>query len=897
MVNKSDHLESIILGYQPHIVVITETWLHEGIDDEDVFPPLYRVFRRDRSTRGGGVAVLVKHGIDTSFLTQIERHESLALKLSCFGRSFLVIAVYRAPNSPPQFLRELSDFMNDFHHDRILLIGDLNLPSINWDKPFLNPDHAAHEEHIFNIMLRHDLQQVVRQPTRVHGCTSSLLDLIFVSRSISDYHVSIEQGISDHDLVYCSFPVHIVCKKPVAKVCYVKDFSRAKDESVLDYLDFCLSSFRGSNADELWNKFKTLCTHCLENFVPNKIIKSRKASPWITREVLQLKRKVKRLKRGGASRFIIQSFQISLNAAVRSAKRHYFEYRLPNFIRTSPEKFWNHLCQKKKPIDRIMHDGKPLTDKNDIATQFNRYFHSVFANASGEHYSFETPSTMPSITISRPGIVELLLNLKTKASPGPDKIPNAFLRRYAEKLSEFLVVIFCASLSSAVIPSEWKTARVVPVLKKGDASLISNYRPISLTSTCCKLLEHIIAKYIIGFLDDNNILSNVQHGFRKGFSTVTQLTSVVHSFASVLDKSGQADIIFMDFSKAFDLVSHSKLIDKLKQVGLPNFIVNWVSAYLSNRQQFVSIDDHYSNSLPVSSGVPQGSVLGPLLFLIYVNDIVKVVTHPVQIRLFADDCVLFNVITCREDQLLLNLNLKNILDWCNQWDMKLNAQKTVFMRLTKKKNSLLYPYALPSFPLSEVTEYKYLGVTITNNLSWNKHIGNVCASGFRKLCVLKHKLKHAPADLKFLAYSSLIRPKLEYACIVWDPFTKTNIQALEMIQRKAIRFIFSKYRSTDSPTAIMRAHRIQTLQVRRKILRLKFLFLLKHNKLSMCPDPYVKPFSAPRPTRHRHSDSLTPFTARTNLFKYSFFPRTVTEWNALPLTALCDIDSIEKIED
>lgn len=286
--------------------------------------------------------------------------------------------------------------------------------------------------------------------------------------------------------------------------------------------------------------------------------------------------------------------------------------------------------------------------------------------------------------VSQPGIFATLLNLKTKASPGPDGLPNAFLRRYSEALAPFVAYIFHASLSSSELPVDWRTARVVPIHKKGDTALITNYCPISLTTSCCKILEHIVANYIIKFLTDNNILSSFQHGFRKGFSTVTQLTTVVHNFASVLDKPGQTDVILLDFQKAFDLVSHEKLLCKLKYIGLPSFIINWISAYLDKRTQSVSINGHYSRRLPVTSGVPQGSVLGPLLFLIFINDIVNVVTEPVQIRLFADDCILYHEVVCREDQELLNTNLHNVHSWCQKWDMKLNETKTVYMHITKK---------------------------------------------------------------------------------------------------------------------------------------------------------------------------------------------------------------------
>lgn len=193
--------------------------------------------------------------------------------------------------------------------------------------------------------------------------------------------------------------------------------------------------------------------------------------------------------------------------------------------------------------------------------------------------------------------------------------------------------------------------------------------------------------------------------------------------------------------------------------------------------------------------------------------------------------------------------------------------------------------------LAEVNEYKYLGVTITNNLNWNTHIRNICASAFRKLCQLRHKLKDAPTHVKYLAYTTLIRPKLEYACTVWDPYTKVNINNLEKIQRRAVRFIYSNYNRLDSVSQLMNTNKIQTLELRRKFFRLKFLHQLVNKKLGLDSSLYVNPLSTR--TRHTHDKSLTPFFARTNYFKFSFFPRTVAEWNSLPSSALSSVESLE----
>lgn len=894
IVNKSVNLESVILSYNPHVVVLTETWLHDDIDDTAVFPPSYQAYRRDRSSRGGGVAVLVKENISAVLLRQANNLETVSLKLSCWGKSFLLFAVYRAPNSSAQYLCDLCEHIASFTSDNVLLIGDFNLPGIDWENASLFAESNLHVNYLRNIMLYHNLQQVVKHPTRIHDTSATILDLVFVSQSIETFTVSVEPGISDHQLVYFTCPLNscVVSKKNTVTI---KDYSRANDESVLDYLEICLDSFQGHDITALWHRFKEIINHCLRNFIPSKTKRTSKVTPWISRDILHLKRRVKRLRRRHASREAIQEIQSNLNQKVGHAKRWYFQHILPEFIRSAPQKFWAFLRKKNREISHIVHDGNMVSEKHSIAQHFNEYFHSVFSNIDTSAFRDHTPCDPAPDIVSTPGVVSMLLKLKTKSSPGPDDIPNIFLRRYAEALAPFITRIFQMSLSSATLPSDWLSARVVPVLKKGDATLVTNYRPISLTSSCCKLLEHIIAKEINNFIGDNSILSSCQHGFRKGFSTTTQLTSIVHNFASVLDGSGQVDVLFLDFKKAFDLVSHRKLIDKLESINLPTYIVNWVDAYLTNRRQFVSINNHSSSELPVSSGVPQGSVLGPLLFLIFINDITNEINAPVQIKLFADDCVLYNEINCPEDQVSLNSNLQSIVSWCSRWSMELNANKTVYMSITNKKfKKLPFVYKLGSELLTEVSEYKYLGITITNTLSWNTHISNICNSSFKKLCFLRHKLKHTPASTRLTAYTSLIRPKLEYACVVWDPYTKTNIDTLEMIQRKAVRFIFSKYRNSDSPSSLMTQHSIQPLQLRRKIQRLKFMFSLKNNLLAINPSHYLEPLTARR-TRHRHADSLTPYRTRTNLFKYSFFPRTITDWNNLPFSLLSNADLLEHV--
>lgn len=408
-----------------------------------------------------------------------------------------------------------------------------------------------------------------------------------------------------------------------------------------------------------------------------------------------------------------------------------------------------------------------------------------------------------------------------------------------------------------------------------------NYRPISLTCSVCKVLEHVIAKHINDFLDNHNLLTNGQHGFRRGFSTATQLVVTVHEMAAVLDDGGQIDAILIDFSKAFDRVPHSKLISKMKNLGIPPLIVSWVISYLTNRKQYVEIDGHCSRFLDVFSGVPQGSVLAPVLFNIYINDLAQVVTPPVRLRLFADDCIIFSPIASAADQQILNHALRGITEWCNKWDMLVNFDKTVHMCITNKKNKSPFTYSIGGYQIKQVEEHRYLGLTLTSRLNWTTHINNICSSARKKLGFLKHRLGDAPSSLRLIAYKSIVRPTLEYGSIVWDPYTITNKDKLEKIQRLAARFIYKRFRRRDSPSAMLEIANLEQLASRRKSARLNFLHQLYFDKLGIHSRDYITN-NPGRASRYKHSLSIKPFFARTDQYKYSFFPRTVSDWNALP---------------
>lgn len=451
--------------------------------------------------------------------------------------------------------------------------------------------------------------------------------------------------------------------------------------------------------------------------------------------------------------------------------------------------------------------------------------------------------------------------------------------------SLILSKLFEQSLQTSTLPSDWKAGKVVPVHKSGDVHSPNNYRPISLTSIPVKILEHVIYSHLIEFLEPNSFFSIYQHGFRKAVSCETQLLCFTNDLFINADLEFDTDCIYLDFAKAFDSVSHELLIFKLNQLNIDPNVLAWIKEFLSNRSQYVTANNFYSSNSVVTSGVPQGSVLGPLLFLIYINDLPSCVSSST-VRLFADDCVLYHKITSHTDHLNLQRDLDSISTWCKAWFMTLNIAKCKSMRVSRH-TTIHCPrtYSLNNIPLASVDNYKYLGVHISSNLSWNKHVDYVTNNANRMLGYLRRNFSSAPSSLKLTLYKTLVRPKLEYACAIWDPTHAILIQTLEAIQNRAARFILSNYSRHSSVTSMKSTLNLPDLSLRRKLSRLNLFHKIYHYNSSL-KDALIHPprFISPR-IDHRFKVGLP--SCRSRLCNDSFIPRTSAAWNHLPASIAC----------
>jgi hypothetical protein len=483
------------------------------------------------------------------------------------------------------------------------------------------------------------------------------------------------------------------------------------------------------------------------------------------------------------------------------------------------------------------------------------------------------------IIISTRGVVAQLSALKPDKAPGPDKIPPWFMKEYANEIAPTLTKIFQESIDSGVVPQKWKHANVTAIFKKGPKSDPKNYRPISLVCIASKVIEHIVHSHIMKYFDRYNILTDLQHGFRAKRSTVTQLVGTIHDISSAINNDTTVHAVILDFEKAFDKVPHQRLLRKLQSYGIQGPLNNWLESFLTDRYQTVVCEGEAAKPTPVTSGVPQGTVLGPLLFLSYINDLPNTLNSSV--RLFADDALLYGLISGSSTSDELQADLSKLEAWQEKWQMKFNPGKCKVLCISTKKDSPQRKYSFCNTELEQVESVAYLGITLNNKMKFSEHVSNTASKASKLLGMARRNFWNCPKHVRETVYKTMVRPKLEYACEAWDPHYKKEIKTLEKVQRKGARFCLQNYAPLASVTGMLDTLGWKTLEERRVESRLTMMYKISHNLVDFNTDQYLKLHPESR-TRGSHPLKYQIPKATKDVFKYSYFPRTIREWNKLP---------------
>ena len=383
-------------------------------------------------------------------------------------------------------------------------------------------------------------------------------------------------------------------------------------------------------------------------------------------------------------------------------------------------------------------------------------------------------------------------------------------------------------------------------------------------------------------LDKNNILNKIQHGFRQKRSCETQLITTINDISNCLNKRGQIDSILLDFSKAFDKVDHLGLINKMQQYRISDNLIQWTKSFLIGRNQKVTVEGIESNTIKVKSGVPQGTVLGPLFFLLYINDINLNLTTGTKMRLFTDDSLLYRQIKSAEDCEILQEDLNTLQNWEKKWKMEFHPQKCQVLTITKKRNPIKAKYYIHDEILNQTNSAKYLGVIIDRELDWKEQNKAVCKKANSILAFLKRNIHDCPQPIKEKCYKALVKPILEYGCCVWDPHTEKYINELEKTHKNAARFITKNYQHVSGNTK-KNMNKLGWIPLEEHRARIKVnLFYKGINNLIDIPTEQYPAVSHSIKTRQNKTQMYCIPHSRIDCHLHSFFPSTIRLWNGVP---------------
>ena len=641
------------------MICITETWLTHFIYDKEILPKGYTLYRKDRESRGGGVLIAVNDHLPSILFPSPPDLEVVTVRLCPRRNTISICAVYIPPNPDVLYIERLIAFLNflSTNETSLIIIGDFNLPDICW----ASLSGTSLVSNLFcDFVFEKNLSQLITCPTHIKGNT---LDIVLTNDEQLVDNLSVSKCSSslpsDHYLI--SFNIPLTCssiKNHEALVVYDADYEGLCD-SLLE-TDFS-SCFLSNCVELVWCFIKHTILHAMDLFIPKVRVKSSPNPKWFnpairhTIKCLRTHRRKCHLRPTPHNLSELQSLLSQLKDQTSSAKLHYEQ----DIAMDHPNKIFKYIksLTSALPVPPIVsfNSSTASTDSEKILL-FNKFFHSVFAYQLPPLLESASPtSTLSDIGISESDVFEALCSLDTSKAIGIDGIGPNVLHHCALALYKPLHHLFLLSLSHSNIPAEWRTHMIIPVFKSGDKSSVCNYCPISLLCSVSKLLEKLIYDKIIHFVSAS--ISSSQFGFRPNHSTTQQLLIFLNSIQDSLNSNCQADVIYLDFKKAFDSVSHNELLTKFWSFGITGNLWRWFKAYLS---QHVKLNHCISDPLPVISGVPQGSILGPLLFLIFVNDLPSSAKSS-NVLLFADDTKCLKKISSQTDCHLLQEDLLSLI--------------------------------------------------------------------------------------------------------------------------------------------------------------------------------------------------------------------------------------------
>lgn len=925
---KLKDLHAYLFTYSPDIVILNETWLNKHVHDSElVSDKYYTILRKDRSDDdmkkfgkkgGGGVMILYKSSIglevkQVNFKTPLPI-VSIYLK-SKMTEGHCISTFYRYDYSDSHFLEEADRYYTHItkKYKNLTIIGDLNLSSINdWNLPASANKLHLDFAHMFSSL---GLTSLVNEPTHRDG---NILDLVLTNTPSLFSNISIEENAfvkSDHFSIKCNFNLkkQRIKSKTVKKFAYKNANWENLNEDLFS-VDW-LNKLKDLSAEKSLEIFKSTLDILLRRHVPLVKAKLGSQPPWYDASLKQAKNeldKARKLSQKNPTNLQLKKDFKDKEASYR-IEAHEKETRFLE-LSTVGEKassssvsknFFKHIKSKTNStrIPETVYLGKKFEKHSQRKCElFNEFFCAQFTEASSYEeivdFTRNHSNDFNTETFYVDEIIAILKKTDSSKSSGPDNIDGIVLKKCNRSLAYPLSMIFNKVYDSGEIPSEWKMANVVPIHKKGDKSNVENYRPISLTSLLMKVFEKLVRERLYRVCLDK--ITPRQHGFMPLKSCTSQLLDFNCHLALDLNNRGENDIVFFDFQKAFDSVSHDVILEKVKnEFNINGKMLRFLTNYLAGRQQRVVLDGSFSDWAKVNSGVPQGSILGPFLFVLFINDIVNVVRDDTNILLYADDLKIWRAVG--KDKEDLQQDIDNLLDWATLNKMKFHPDKCKFLKCTLKRKITPTTYQLGESEIKQCENETDLGVVTTEKLTMVDHQRKVLAKFSQRLGLVRRVCSIVEsAHKRRTLYISLVRSLIEHCSQVWSPVTKSSLQYFEKLQKRAIKWILDEEDSSyDTATYISKLKNCRILPMEKKFLYndLKLFHKIFNGISPISFPPFIQKYDpathSKRSTRQQSQKTLSNVVCterpKVNAFSQSYFYRSHLEWNKLP-TELRDIN-------
>lgn len=798
-----------ILSNNYDIIVLTETWLVPHISDNEFIDQRYTVFRCDRDRvltgkkDGGGVLIAVLRNLQPSVIISSlspNISECLIVQLpSSTPKKYNLICVSYIPPKTPEvaynmLLDKLELELGRLDFDSIILIGDFNLPSLKWSvnnthMECLTSGGPSPGRHLVDLLSRMNIKQY----NSIFNSTGGILDLALSNTECEVYKPNIP--LLPEGKFHPSFYLIVKFNAPSPPLKQSNSLTKFNfykanyDKLNSSILEMSWSSLLNHlSAEEALNVFYEKVFEIIKLNVPLCSSKTRNFPVWFSKSLIHIHKNKSRYwlkwkKYSNISDYEI--FSLYRKRFKNECEKCFNKYiiSVEDSIQLDANKFWSYVSNRKHKSgipSQVKLNNKVVNDPVSICNMFSSFFKSVYEPSSLDTSSWQPPSVLSDsdvhlsdIHLSLQKIQYELKYLDANKGPGPDGLPAIFLKNTSGSVCTPLYIIYNKCLREGTCPALWKMSNIVPVHKSGSRSEVDKYRPISIMSVLSKLLERLIHSVIYPAL--HKIILPEQHGFVKKRSTTTNLMLFTSFIFESIDNREQVDAVYTDFQKAFDKVDHVLLLNKLAYNGIRGNLLRWFCSYISNRSQRVVVNGFASNSVRVTSGVPQGSILGPLLFVIFINDIKKCFLNT-KFLLYADDLKIYKTIHSIADCNLFQDDLDRFSNYCITNKLHLSLSKCNTIIFTKNKNITRFTYTLCEAPLREVTTVRDLGVTLDSKFKLDQHIEQIVSKAFQMYgFVMRAAVDFKRPSTYLHLYKTIIRPQLEYAVPIWNPYFKKYI--------------------------------------------------------------------------------------------------------------------------